>query len=1718
VKRSVAFFSAIAALLCVASCEQVSLTDKVDPMIGSGGHGHVFVGASVPFGMVQLGPSQIKDTWDWCSGYHISDTLVIGFSHTHLSGTGIGDLGDVLFMPYDPARTLRTKDYVNQKKREIGHIYAGLSHELETVRPGFYSVELPDYGVNVRLSATERVGIHEYTFSSDRSAVLVDLCTGIGWDSNTDQLLTVIDPTHIEGYRRSSGWADDHIWYFAAEFSQPIAGSEVEHLENDGDATAFYFDTKADKVLKVKVALSPVSCEGAWNNMKKELTHWDLDNVAKAADKKWNEALSRIEITPLDEKQEKIFYTSLYHTMITPELFSDCDGQYRGSDGEVHSSAHNQYTVLSLWDTYRAQFPLATVINPELASDLASTMMNIYEGQGKLPVWHLDGAETDCMVGNPGVIAMSDLLLKGYVEDRDAAYAAIKASSELDDRGMDAHRTYGFIPYDKTEEGETVAKSMEFGIADACVAKVAETFGDSEAVERFTWRSKAYQQYFDKATGFVRGRTLAGEFRTPFDPCRAEHMAKDYTEGNAWQYTFLVPHDVPGLIETFGGPREFINKLDSLFVTKGDLGETAADVTGLIGQYAHGNEPSHHVAYMYNFVEGQQYKCAEKVRTIMDSLYFDTELGVCGNEDCGQMSAWYVLSALGIYQVDPACGDFAIGSPAVKAASVSVGNGKYLEVVAVNNSKKNVYVQKVTFNGKKLDRPFISYADIKKGGRLEFTMGPVPETNFNAHKDMNVINLGAAETKRNETLFAETVSLNGKWDFRFYDSVEAMRADEGFNSPAQSINVPGNWEPQGFGTAVYTNIPYDFCPKNPVPPTLPEAIPTGVYSRKFKAAVADGERLYLNICGVKGGAYVYVNDMAVGYSEDAKDAVRYDITSFVKPNAKNDLRIVVTQWSTGSYLECQDFWRLSGIERDVYLSREKTSVPADFDWDVVSTLADDMATGVFRLTLNSSVPFDFSYSLLDKDGTAVCGEENIHAEGDFCADAMIPAVRQWTAETPELYTLVMNVGGMTTKANVGFRRLEIKGDHFFVNGKPVKFKGVNLHEHDMVTGHYVTREDIIKDLKLMREVNINAIRTCHYPQPKMFYDLCDSLGFYVYSEANVESHGMGYRLDRTLGNNPAWYPKHIDRILNMYYRTRNHASVVILSLGNEAGNGCNFYRAYNVLKDLEKDGMTRPVCYERAEYEWNTDMIVPQYPGADWFRRMGETPVGRPVCPSEYAHAMGNSTGSLDLQWKYIYKYSNLQGGFIWDWVDQGLLETDENGKSYWTYGGDYGTHMPSDGNFLCNGIVGPDRELHPGAYEVKHVYQNVAIESAGAKGAYQVTNRFYYTDLTPYRTEWAVEADGEKIASGELRFSTAAQQTEKFDVALPELPADKDCYIVFRTYTDRESALLAKDYEIANDQILLSKAARTALVPSAEATATVDGSVLKIANGNATASFDSSKGYLTSYLVNGKELLGTDFGMRPNFWRGPTDNDYGNGLPNRAQAFKTSSNTYDVTASLDGNAIVAKYALAEGSTFVVRYALCGEALKVDFDFIGQKSEDYIEVPRIGFRMRLPATADAFSYYGRGPWENYCDRFTSSFVGRYESAASKEFVPYVRPQECGHHTECSSLSIGDLTVTGEGFDFSALRCTVEDLDAEEATDKEYQYEWKDPDGNYTPEAAKNRTRRHVHINDIPERDYVELCIDGGMTGIGGYDSWGSRPEAERTLWNDMTYHYSIVLQ
>ena len=683
-----------------------NLTQYVNQYVGTGGHGHTFMGANVPFGLVQLGPTEPTRGWDWCSGYYYDDDELIGFGHMHLSGTGIGCLGDVAFLP--------VKDFKQTSTR--------FKHEAENVHPGYYSLQLTDPNVLVELTATERCGFHRYTFKDGAKAQLaLDLSQCIGWDKLNDCLLTQESTTRLTGFRRSNGWAADRRIYFSIDFSQPVTVHRLDSMERVVVSVA-----DNTKPLLVKVALSPVSIDKAKLNMQAEMAGWDFDATVKAADDAWNRELARIQIQTNDQTKKRVFYTAMYHLMTSCSKFNDVDREYRGADGKVHKADFTNYTTLSLWDTYRAAHPLMTVAFPEMQRDFAQTFLNIYKQQGRLPVWHLMGSETDCMVGNPGAIVLADLTMKGFVENKELALEALKATQMKDIRSLGLLKEHGYIPWNLEPENETVAKALEYCAADDGVAKVAKLLGKTDDYNYFFNRSRSYKKYYDPETRFMRAVGTDGKFRLPFNPFFAEHRTNDYTEGNAWQYTFLVPHDVKGLINLFGSDKAFMSKLDSLFFVEGWAGDNASpDMSGMTGQYAHGNEPSHHVIYMYNYA-GRPDKAAPLLRKMLNEMYLDQPDGLSGNEDVGQMSAWYILSSVGLYQVDPVGGRFVIGSPLFDKATVNVGAGKTFTVVAKNNSDRNIYVQSARLNGKALKNSYIDFNDIRHGGTLELVMGPKP--------------------------------------------------------------------------------------------------------------------------------------------------------------------------------------------------------------------------------------------------------------------------------------------------------------------------------------------------------------------------------------------------------------------------------------------------------------------------------------------------------------------------------------------------------------------------------------------------------------------------------------------------------------------------------------------------------------------------------------------------------------------------------------------------------------------------------------------------------------------------------------------------------------------------------------------------------------------------------------------------------------------------------
>ncbi len=704
------YLAAAASLLAActahhAESEAADLTKYVDPKIGSGAHGHVFVGANVPFGMVQLGPTSLPQAWDWTSGYHDSDSTIIGFSHTHLSGTGIGDLFDITVMP-----VIGEVTYARGREDDPqSGLWSYGDRSKEIARAGYYSIPLERYGITAELTATPRVGMHRYSFpATDSAAIVFDLQNGGCWDSPTSVEITPVSDRRIVGHRHSTGWANDQKVYFAAEFSEPFEEFSRHGFDNRYARMDFAPSDSARSIM-LKVALSPTSVEAAEANLAAELPGWDFDATVAEASKAWNHELGRIKIGG-EASQEDLtkFYTALYHAMILPAAFND-------------AGANPSYTTLSLWDTYRAQLPLLTILDPERSGEIANTMLDIYDTQGRLPVWHLWGNETDCMIGNPGIIAVADAVVKRLPGvDTSRALKAMTATAADTARGGALREAYGYIPYDLMKEA--IAWDMEYAVADGAIAAAARSLGDSVMARQYEERSHSWRNYFDKSTGFVRGLSADGQWRTPFDPNYTAHRNNDYCEGNAWQYTWLAPQDVDGLVEMFGSREATVAALDSLFTASSELtGEDVSpDISGLIGQYVHGNEPGHHAIYLYTML-GEQAKASERVRQVMDTLYDVTPAGIAGNEDAGQMSAWFVMSALGFYQIEPAGARFWFGSPLFEEAVVAVPGGSFT-VKAPGVSAERHTVKSARLNGVVLDRPYVTYPEIMAGGVLEFEL------------------------------------------------------------------------------------------------------------------------------------------------------------------------------------------------------------------------------------------------------------------------------------------------------------------------------------------------------------------------------------------------------------------------------------------------------------------------------------------------------------------------------------------------------------------------------------------------------------------------------------------------------------------------------------------------------------------------------------------------------------------------------------------------------------------------------------------------------------------------------------------------------------------------------------------------------------------------------------------------------------------------------------
>jgi predicted alpha-1,2-mannosidase len=703
------------------------LTDFVNPFIGTADHGHTYPGAAFPFGQIQLSPDNGTEGWDWCSGYHYSDSIVAGFSHMHFSGTGIGDLADISFLPVTTEVIFQDKE----KNNEFVTRYAGkYSHDQEVAKAGYYAVNLKNNGVKAEFTVTERAGLHRYTFpEGGQNNLLINLGFAINWDKPYQTSLNVVDSLLVTGSRLSHGWAADQHVFFAVRFSAPVSKSTIANVGGEGRAVGFL--KFAQKQVMAKVGISSVSIENALANLDASLPGWDFEATQKAASDAWEKELSKIRVKSEDLVQKTIFYTSLYHTMVAPALFSDLNGEFKGVKGDVQkATGYNRYTVFSLWDTYRALHPLFTLTQQSKVNDMVKSMLDHYKQTGLLPVWELEGNETFCMVGNHSIPVIAEAILKGIGDfNHELAFEAMKVTSMHDRDGMGLYDKLGFMPADKVQQ--SVAKSLEVAIDDWSVAAVAQKLGKTEDAAYFGKRAESYRAYFDKETRFMRGKLSNGQWTAPFDPAYSNHEGSDYTEGNGWQYLWLVPQNVTGLIDLLGGKDAFADKLDQLFnVEQGVKGDKASsDISGLIGAYAHGNEPGHHTTFLFNYA-GRAWRTQELNRQIQTTMYTNRTDGLCGNEDCGQMSAWYIFSAMGFYPVNPSELKYQFGSPLVQEAKLEIASGKYFTMKAPLASVTNKYIQEVKLNGKMLDQSYITHQEIMDGGTLEFTMGAQANKNL----------------------------------------------------------------------------------------------------------------------------------------------------------------------------------------------------------------------------------------------------------------------------------------------------------------------------------------------------------------------------------------------------------------------------------------------------------------------------------------------------------------------------------------------------------------------------------------------------------------------------------------------------------------------------------------------------------------------------------------------------------------------------------------------------------------------------------------------------------------------------------------------------------------------------------------------------------------------------------------------------------------------------
>jgi len=744
--------------------------DLVNPFIGTGGHGHTYPGATLPFGMVQLSPDTRLEGWDGCSGYHNTDSIIYGFSHTHLSGTGVSDYGDILLMP-----TSGLIQFDNGYKTGVENGYAStFSKVTEKASPGYYEVKLEEYDIDIRLTATTRVGIHEYTFNEGgNSNIILDL-------AHRDQLLKdsihFVGNNEVEGIRVSSAWASEQHIYFVAQFSKEC---KSHILDSTGTRAAFTFDTKPHEKIVVRVGISATSIEGARKNLEVEAPHWNFDKYLSDAKSIWETALSKIEIEDENKDKKSIFYTALYHSMIAPNTFSDVDGKYRGVDHKIHESDQTTYTVFSLWDTFRAAHPLYTIIEQKKTNEFINTFLNQYQQGGELPIWELAANYTGCMIGYHSVPVIADAYVKGIRGyDAELALEAMIHSAEQDKLGLSSYKSKGFIA--AGDEAESVSKTLEYSYDDWCIAIMAKGLKQENMFNRFIKRAQYYKNIFNPEVGFMQSK-MNGGWNTGFDPAEVNF---NFTEANSWQYSMFAPQDISGLIKLYGGNEAFESKLDLLFSTEMELsGRHQVDITGLIGQYAHGNEPSHHMAYLYNYI-GKPWKTQERIHQILNEQYSNQPDGLSGNEDCGQMSAWYVLSSMGFYSVTPGLNYYSIGKPHFSKATINLENGNKFKIIANHLSDDNRYIQSASLNGVSFNQSFLYHDTIMQGGEIVFEMGNMPNKNW------GVENVPVAEIKN--TLSITPVPFISASSQTFTDSIKIeIKSVEGENEIYYRIDSSG---------------------------------------------------------------------------------------------------------------------------------------------------------------------------------------------------------------------------------------------------------------------------------------------------------------------------------------------------------------------------------------------------------------------------------------------------------------------------------------------------------------------------------------------------------------------------------------------------------------------------------------------------------------------------------------------------------------------------------------------------------------------------------------------------------------------------------------------------------------------------------------------------------------------------------------------------------------